>query len=102
MFMRELKKIENELVSGGDHTIAGHSQYNNDRNMVRELVVDSSLIAGPMIGANLGMLAATASVDTLLYGIGGCVLGAYAGIVAVPILTKIGLEMAFGVHDLLV
>lgn len=100
--MRMLNNIENALVSGGNATLETHPHYRSERDDIRELFIDSSLLAGPIIGANIGVTAATASANTLAYGLGGCILGAYAGLIVVPILTKIGLEMAFGIHDSLV
>ena len=92
--MRELTLVEHNLVSGGCDTC------NDDRSSLRELIVDGSLIAAPFIGGEIGM-AAVAGMG-LAYVVGGYVAGAFAAIVAVPVLAKVGLELAFGVHDVLV
>lgn len=89
--MRELTHFEQELIAGGCDTC---------RDDMREVLVDTSLIAAPFIGGDLG-LAATAGMG-LGYTVGGYVAGAFAAIVAVPVLAKLGLELAFTMHDALI
>ncbi|HRE30510.1 MAG TPA: hypothetical protein PLD88_00915, partial [Candidatus Berkiella sp.] len=89
--MRALTNNENQLVAGGCGTC--------ERDAMREALVDSSLLIAPFVGVELGM-AAVAGMG-LGYSIGGFVLGAYAAIVAVPLATRVGLEMAYVVHDVL-
>lgn len=92
--MRELTHFEqNVIAAAGDCSDCF-------RGDLREMMVDTSLIAAPFIGAELG-LAATAGMG-LGYVVGGYVVGAFAAIVAVPVLAKAGLELAFGMHDVLV
>jgi len=90
--MRELTHFENTLIAGG--------QSNGNRNEMRESFVEISLVAAPFVGYEIGK-AATIGMG-LGYGIGGVIVGAYAAIVALPVITKVGLELAFGVHDVLV
>ncbi|MCS5710702.1 hypothetical protein [Candidatus Berkiella aquae] len=89
--MRALTSYENELISGGCNSC--------ERAALRESVVDTSLIVAPFLGVELGMTAVAGM--GLGYTIGGAVLGAYAAIAALPLATRIGLEMAFVVHDVL-
>jgi hypothetical protein len=89
--MRDLTYFENDLVSGG---------ADNCRVELRELVVDSSLLVAPVIGGEIGM-AAVAGMG-LGYTVAAAIGGAYVGIVAVPVVAKVGLEIMFGVRDILV
>ncbi len=90
--MRELTQFENALVAGGND--------NTFRTGLRETMVESSLIAAPFLGYEIAS-AATVGMG-LAYGIGGVIVGAYAAIIALPVATKLGLELAFVVHDALV
>jgi hypothetical protein len=90
--MRELTQLENVMIAGG--------QDNTFRNELREMMVDTSLVAAPFVGYEISLVA-TAGMG-LAYGIGGAIVGAYAAIVALPVVTKVGLELAYVVHDALV
>ena len=90
--MRELNYLESALVAGGD--------AQSERQELRELFVDSSLAIAPFVGYEMGT-ALTVGMG-LGYGLAGGVLGAYGAIIAIPVVVKVGLELAFGVHDVLV
>ncbi len=89
--MRELTHFEQNLIAGG---------CDKCRDDAREILVDTSLVVAPFMGGELG-LTATAGMG-LGYTVGGYVAGAFAAIVAVPVLVKLGLELAFTMHDVLV
>lgn len=89
--MRELTFFENNVVAGGDITC---------RDDLREAVVDVSLIFAPMWGSEIGM--AYAAGTGLSYSLMAGLAGGFAAIVAVPVVAKVGLELMFGMHDLLV
>jgi hypothetical protein len=93
--MRNLTYIECGLTSGA---ISEESvQFRND---LRGMVVDTSLMLSPWIGSDIALTAAAGM--GLASTIGAGVLGGFAGIVVVPVIARMGLDLMFGVHDALV
>lgn len=88
--MRELTYIEGALVAGAS---------NAERNEDRKDMVESGILVGTMLGGYVGAEAA-GGISTL-YTLGGMTAGIYAGIIVVPVLAKVGLELGYAVYDTL-
>lgn len=88
--MRELTYFEADIVAGASEA---------ERNVDRADAIETGIVAGTILGAYYG--AGVTAGMAMPYVVGGMAVGSYAGIVAVPVLAKLGLELSYAVYDTL-